>query len=313
MTAYIIRRTLAIIPVMIAVSLITFILMHLTPGGPFSIEEGRRQDPIMEQRMREAFGLDQPLWQQYVTYMWNAVHLDLGPSFQYTDRNVSDLIRDHFPYSARLGLQALVLALVLGLVLGTLAALRQNTWIDYLAVFVATMGVAIPSFILSLYLILIFASVLHLVPVAPTLEQYNSDLNAWILPTLALGLPSAAYLARLTRASMLEIIRQDYVRTARAKGLGERVVILRHIVKNGMIPVWTVLGPLTAALITGSFIVERFFGIPGIGQFFINAFGSRDYSMIMGTTLFYTVMIVLFNLLTDLTYGIWDPRVRVSK
>ncbi|MDQ6740170.1 MAG: ABC transporter permease [Actinomycetota bacterium] len=308
-----IRRTLAIIPVLFVVSLITFILMHLTPGGPFDPEEGKRHDVVMQQRIEQAFGLNKPLWEQYTTYMWNALHLDLGPSFQYLDQNVSDLIRDHFGYSARLGLQAEIFAIIVGLLLGTIAALRQNTWIDYLAIFLATMGVAIPSFILSLYLILFFAGVLHLVPVAPSLDQYNNQPFTWLLPTLALGLPSASYLARLARSSMLEVIRQDYVRTARSKGLRERAVIMRHIVKNGMIPVWTVLGPLTAGLITGSFIVERFFNIPGIGQYFLNAFSSRDYSMIMGSTLFYTVAIVLFNLLTDLTYGIWDPRVRVSK
>ncbi|HUS16287.1 MAG TPA: ABC transporter permease [Chloroflexia bacterium] len=313
MTTYVIRRTLAIVPVLFFVSVITFILMHLTPGGPFDVEEGRRKDAVMQQRMEAAFGLDKPLWEQYTTYMWNALHLDLGPSFQYRDQNVSDLIRDHLGYSARLGLQAEVFAIIVGLLLGTIAALRQNTWIDYLAIFLATMGVAIPSFILSLYLILIFASTLHIVPVAPSLEQYQTQPFTWLLPTLALGLPSASYLARLARSSMLEVIRQDYIRTARSKGLRERVVIIRHIVKNGMIPVWTVLGPLTAGLITGSFIVERFFGIPGVGQYFLNAFSSRDYSMIMGSTLFYTVAIVVFNLLTDLTYGLWDPRVRVSK
>jgi ABC-type dipeptide/oligopeptide/nickel transport system permease component len=178
--------------------------------------------------------------------------------------------------------------------------------------FLATLGVAIPSFVLSLYLIIVFASTLHLVPVVPTLEQYQTDLRSWLLPTIALGLPSAALLGRLTRTAMLDVIRQDYIRTARAKGLEGRAIIMRHMIRNAMIPVWTVMGPLTADLITGSFIVERIFGIPGIGRFFVEAISARDYSMIMGTTLVYCSIIVVFNLLTDLTYGLFDPRIKVG-
>jgi oligopeptide transport system permease protein len=313
MTAYVIRRVIIMIPVLIVVSVITFALMHLTPGGPFDQEEGRRQDPVMQARLAASFGMNQPLWQQYFTYIGNVLHGDLGPSFQFRDRNVSDLIRDRLPYSMRLGAQALIFAILVGVPLGIIAALRQNSWVDYLALFLATMGVAVPSFILSLYLILIFAGGLHLVPVAPTIDQYNADIGPWILPTIALGLPSAALMARLTRTSMLEVIRQDYIRTAKAKGLRNSVVIARHMVKNAMIPVWTVLGPLAAALITGSFIVERLFGIPGIGRFFVESIGSRDYSMIMGTTLVYTLFNVMAILIIDLTYGFFDPRIKVNK
>jgi oligopeptide transport system permease protein len=313
MTAYVIRRVIIMIPVLIVVSVITFALMHLTPGGPFDQEEGRRQDPVMQARLAASFGMNQPLWQQYFTYIGNVLHGDLGPSFQFRDRNVSDLIRDRLPYSMRLGAQALIFAILVGVPLGIIAALRQNSWVDYLALFLATMGVAVPSFILSLYLILIFAGGLHLVPVAPTIDQYNADIGPWILPTIALGLPSAALMARLTRTSMLEVIRQDYIRTAKAKGLRNSVVIARHMVKNAMIPVWTVLGPLAAALITGSFIVERLFGIPGIGRFFVESIGSRDYSMIMGTTLVYTLFNVMAILVIDLTYGFFDPRIKVNK
>ncbi len=312
MTAYVIRRTLALIPVLIAVSIITFVLMHLTPGGPFDQEEGRRKDPAMQAALEKSFGLNDPLWQQYTTYIGNVLHFDLGPSYQYRDQNVTDILKEHFPYSARLGGQALLFAIIVGLGLGTLAALRQNTWIDYLALFIATLGIAIPSFVLSLYLVLIFSVNLKIVPVAPTLVQYQQQFLPWILPTIALGLPQAALLARLTRSAMLEVLHQDYIRTARAKGLQERVIILRHIVKNAMIPVWTVIGPLAAALITGSFIVEGIFGIPGIGRFFITSISARDYSMIMGTTLFYTLLIVLANLFIDLTYGLFDPRIKLS-
>jgi oligopeptide transport system permease protein len=309
MTAYIIRRVLALVPVLFVVSLITFLLMHVAPGGPFEGQEGKRQDPYMQKRMEEAFGLHKPLYEQYYIYMSNAVRLDFGPSFQQRGRNVTDILKEHFGYSIKLGLLALAFAICVGLPLGIIAALRQNSWVDYLSLLIATVGIAVPSFVLSLYLLLFFSTTLGWFDVLPT---YDLELKPWILPTIALGLPSAALLARLARSSMVEVIRQDYVRTARAKGLRENVIVLRHIIKNAMIPVWTVLGPLTAGLITGSFVVERIFRIPGIGSFFIDAIGNRDYSMIMATTLIYSFMIVVFNLLTDITYGLFDPRVKVS-
>lgn len=312
MTAYIIRRVLALIPVLIVVSLITFLLMHLTPGGPFVGQEGKKQDPYMQKRMEESFGLNKPLYEQYYIYMSNVVRLDFGPSYQQRGRNVTDILKEHFGYSIKLGIFALIFAVVVGLPLGILAALRQNSWLDYLSLLVATLGVAVPSFVLSLFLLLFFSTTLGWFDVIPSLDSYNGELKPWILPTIALGLPSAALLARLTRSSMIEVIRQDYVRTARSKGLRENVIVLRHIIKNAMIPVWTVLGPLTAGLITGSFVVERIFLIPGIGQYFIDAIGNRDYSMIMATTLVYSFMIVVFNLLTDVTYGLFDPRVKVG-
>ncbi|MGI8586768.1 MAG: ABC transporter permease [Chloroflexia bacterium] len=313
MTAYIIRRTLLMIPVVIVVSLITFILMHLAPGSPFDATEGRLQSPAMQASMNKAFGLDKPEWQQYLVYMGNVIHFDFGPSLKQRSQTVTDIFKERFPFSIRLGLFALVFAVVVGLGLGILAALHQNSWIDYLSLFIATLGIAIPSFVLSLFLILLFAVHFGLTPVAPTREQYLSDLGVWVLPTIALGLPSAALLARLTRTAMLEVLQQDYIRTARSKGLRERVIIQRHIIKNAMIPVWTTIGPLTAGLITGSFIVESIFSIPGIGGFFVTSISARDYSMIMGTTIVYSLTIVIFNLLTDITYGLFDPRIKVSK
>ncbi|HMA36959.1 MAG TPA: ABC transporter permease [Chloroflexia bacterium] len=314
MTTYVIRRVLALIPVLIVVSLITFALMHLAPGGPFDqVDETRRRDPAIQQRAEAAFGLNKPWYEQYFTYMSNAVRLNLGPSYSYKDRNVTDLLKEHIRYSAELGVMAVIFAVLFGLPLGVIAALRQNTWVDYLALFLATMGVAIPSFVLSLYLILLFSSTLHWVDVAPDQQAFDTTLKPWILPVLALGLPTSAALARFARSAMLDVIRQDYIRTARAKGLRNQVIVARHMVKNAMIPVWTIIGPLTAGLVTGSFIVEDIFSIPGIGRYFVSAIGARDYSMIMGTTLVYCLLVIIFNLLTDVTYGLFDPRVKVSK
>jgi len=313
MTAYIIRRVLWLIPVLLTVSIITFGLMHATPGGPFDRDSEQKQlSPLAYQRQVETYGLDKPLWQQYAIWAKNALVLNLGESLQFKDRNVSEMIRDQFPFTLKLGLFALVFAILFGVPLGVIAALKQNTWIDYVALFVATVGIAIPSFVLALYLILIFAVSLNMTLVAPDQHAYETMIGVWILPTIALAVTPAAYLCRLTRTAMLDAIRQDYVRTARAKGLASRVVVTRHVVKNAMIPVWTVIGPITAGLITGSFIIERIFGVPGIGRFFVQSISSRDYSMIMGTTLFYALIVAVFNLLVDVTYGLFDPRVKVQ-
>jgi oligopeptide transport system permease protein len=311
MTTYIIRRVLWLIPVLVSVSIITFILMHIAPGGPWDREPGNKQLPQSTiRRLEREFNLDKPLWQQYLMYMWGAVRGDLGPSYQRPSQDVGELIADRLPYSARLGLQALALALAVGLPLGTIAALRQNSWVDYIALFFATIGAAVPSFVLAIYLIIFLAVGLRWFPVAATNWD---DWRAWVLPTIALSVGPAALLARLTRSSMLEVLRQDYIRTARAKGLAERLVVTRHVFKNSMIPVWTVLGPITAGLVTGSFVIEQIFSIPGVGRFFVTAVGARDYSMIMGTTLFYALMVALANLFIDITYGLFDPRIKVSR
>jgi oligopeptide transport system permease protein len=310
MTYYIIRRVLWLIPVLIAISLITFTLMHITPGGPWDREPGNRPLPQRTiERLNRQFNLDKPLHEQYLSYMWGAIRGDLGPSYTRPGDNVTEILVDRFPYSARLGVQALVLALLLGIPLGVIAALRQNSWLDYVALFFATIGIAVPSFVLGIYLLIIFSVSLDLFPVAAT----NWDrLDAWVLPTIALAVSPAAYLTRLTRSSILEILRQDYIRTARAKGLREHIVVSRHVIKNSMLPVWTVLGPITAGLITGSFIIETIFSVPGIGRFFVDSIGQRDYSMIMGTVLFYAFLVALANLIIDVTYGLFDPRIKVE-
>ncbi len=311
MTPYIIRRVLWLIPVLLVVSVVTFALMHMAPGGPWDRDSSQKPLPARTiERLNRQFNLDKPVYEQYLLYMWGAVRGDLGPSYTQPGKNVGELILDRIPYSGRLGLQALLLALVIGIPLGVIAALRQNTWIDYIALFLSTIGSAVPSFVLGIYLIIVFAVALNLFPVA---ASDWGDWRAWVLPTIALAVGPAAYMARLTRSSILEILRQDYVRTARAKGLRENVVVVRHVLKNAMIPVWTVLGPITAGLVTGSFVIEQVFSVPGVGRFFVSAISQRDYSMIMGTTLFYALMIALGNLIIDVTYGLFDPRIKVSK
>jgi len=309
MTGYFIRRVLWLIPVLGVVSIVTFGVMHMAPGGPFDREKPLPQKTV--DRLNAQFHLDKPLYEQYSLFMWGAVtRLDLGPSYQHPNQGVTDLIAERIPYTARLGLQALLLALLIGLPLGIIAALRQNSWVDYVSLFFATIGIAVPSFVLGIYMLMVFSVQLNLFPVAG--GNWDNDWTPWVLPTIALAVTPAAYMARLTRSSMLEALRQDYVRTARAKGLAERVVVIRHTLKNAMIPVWTVLGPIAAGLVTGSFIIETVFSVPGIGRFFIQAISSRDYSMIMGTTLFYALVIAVGNLIIDVTYGLFDPRIKVG-
>jgi oligopeptide transport system permease protein len=215
-----------------------------------------------------------------------------------------------FGYSARLGVTALIVAVAIGLPIGIISALKQNSWIDYLSLFIATVGISVPNFVIAIFLIIIFASWLHLIPVVP--KNWVSP-NAWLLPAVVLGFGTLARTARLTRASMLEVMRQDYVRTARAKGLVERLVIVRHMLRNALIPVVTFLGPALAGLVTGSFIIETMFGFPGMGRAYVQAIGQRDYSMIMGTTVFYAILVALANLSVDFVYVFLDPRIRLEK
>lgn len=304
---YILRRLLWMIPVLFTIGLITFVLMHITPGGPWDRE--KPLPPEVVENLNRKFGLDRPLYEQFTTYMMNAARGDLGPSYQYKGRSVTDIIGERLPMSARLGLQAMVLAVLLSIPLGIISALKQNTWIDYLSLFFATVGVTIPGFVFAMFLIVIFGVWLRWLPVVST---NWSGIQPWILPTVTLALFPTAFVARLTRASMLEAIRQDYVRTARAKGLAEQVVILGHVLKNALLPVVTILGPAIAGLITGSFFIETIFSVPGIGRLFVEAVGQRDYSVIMGTTLLYAFIISIANLAVDLAYGFIDPRIKAE-
>jgi oligopeptide transport system permease protein len=316
MTAYAIRRILWLIPVLWAVATITFFLMHAVPGGPFTQEKKLPESIIIALNRR--YNLDEPLWKQYLLYLWNLLHGDLGLSFR-GDYDVTMLIRNGFFVTAQLGILAFIVAAVFGIGLGVLSALNQNGPLDYLGVFVATVGAALPNFILATFLIIIFAVNLGWFDIlgwgGPERVGDALDPSVWhikklVLPVVSLSFLPTAYIARVTRASMLEVLGQDYIRTAHAKGLAEHVVIIRHAIKNGMIPVLTLMGPIAAALVTGSFIVENIYSIPGVGRAFVEAVLYRDYGMIMGTTLFYAAIVAVANLVVDLLYAVVDPRVR---
>lgn len=305
MAGYTIRRLLAMVPLLWAVATITFFLMHAVPGGPF--ERGERPLPPATLRaLEQKYGVAGSLWDQYTNFLGNLARGDFGLSIA-QNRPVTDIFMDKYPTTLQLGLCAFGFAVVVGLTLGILAAVYQNGPLDYLSVTVATAGVAVPNFVMAVFLVLIFSLELGWFNV---IGWEFGDYRTMVLPSVSLGLLPAAYIARVTRASMLETLRQDYVRTARAKGLVERRVILEHAARNAMIPVLTVLGPILAGLITGSFIIEQTFAIGGIGKEFVVSVGNRDYGLIMGTVLLYAFLIALMNLLVDLAYGVADPRVR---
>lgn len=299
------RRFLWGIPVLWVVATLTFILMQVVPGGPFDKE--KPLPPEIKANVEAKYHLDQPLWKQYVLYLGALLQGDLGPSYKYLGRDVADIIRDTLPVSFQLGLLALLLAIATGLLLGIVAVMKPYSWIDRTAMFLATAGISIPNFVIGALLILFLAHGYKLFP--PALWE---GWRHMVLPALTLGLGPAAFIARLMRSSMLETLRQDFVRTARSKGLGEGVILLKHVLKNAVTPVVSFLGPLTATLVTGSFIVEYIFSIPGMGKFFITAVTNRDYPLIMGVTLVYSVLILLANLLVDIAYAYLDPRVRVK-
>ncbi len=321
MISFLIRRILLLVPVIFVISVLTFGSGHLAPGGPFDQAGlGRELPAPVVENLKRKFHLDEPVWKQYLIYMGNFLQGDLGPSYQYRGTSVSQLIfaplssgqpfwESRFGHSAELGLIAFFFACLVGIPLGVVAAIKQNTWIDYIVLFAATAGITIPSFVIALFLMIIFGVELHWFPIVTV--NY-SDWHAWVLPAFTLSLGLLAFLARLTRASMLESLRQDYVRTAYAKGLHYHVVILKHTLRNSLIPVATVLGPALAGITTGSFIIEYMFSFPGMGQFFVQGVTARDYSMVMGLTLFYAILISIANLLVDITYAVLDPRIKVS-
>jgi len=305
MAGYILRRLLWLLPVLFFVATITFLLMHHVPGGPW--DQDRPFPPAVQQNLNRKYNLDKPLYQQYAIYLKNLVTGDLGVSFAERNRSVVDIIGRGIKTTVQLGVLAFAIAVVVGLTLGTVAAFNQNGPLDYVCVFFSTLGASFPSFIIAMFLIIVFVVKLHWFNIIGWGSWKNS-----VLPVLALAFLPASYIARITRASVLEVIRQDYVRTARAKGLGEHTIDTRHIVRNSLIPILTVLGPIFAALVSGSFIIEYIFSIPGIGRYFVESIFNRDYGVIMGTTLFYAVLIVLANLAVDVLYAVADPRIRYS-
>jgi len=308
MLQYTIRRLLLIIPTMFFVALITFTLAHMAPGSPFDKNENRPMSQETIDRINRTFGLDKPIPQQFVIFLGDAVRLDFGTSFTQRDRSVNEIIGQGLPVTAQLGVQALLLSLAISLPLGVVSALKQNSLIDYGSLFFATVGFTIPSFVIGIVAIFIFAVYLRWLPIIGW-----GDLRHMVLPTVILALGPAAVLTRITRASMLEAIRQDYVRTARSKGLREQVVVVAHVMKNAMIPVATIVGPVTAGLIAGSFIIERLFSIPGVGRLYITSIEGRDYPVIMATTLLYAFIIMVANITVDLVYGVLDPRIKLAK
>lgn len=305
MVAYTIRRILLMIPLLFAVATVTFFLMHSVEGGPF--DQDKPLSESARERLNERYDLDGSLLTQYTNYLTNLAQGDLGISFS-NDRPVRDIINDRFAVSIQLGISAFLFAVIMGLSLGIISAINQNGIGDYVGVFIATSGAALPSFILAPFLVILFALKLDWFDVLGW-ELWN--FQKMVLPTVALGMLPGAFIARIARASMLDILRQDYIRTARAKGLKESKVMLKHAVKNAMIPVLTVLGPIFAGLITGSFIVENAFAIPGLGNTFVTSVLIRDYGVIMGVTLFYAALIAAMNLIVDLLYAVADPRIRL--
>ena len=336
MFRYIIRRILQFIPVLVAVTLFTFVMMRAIPGGPFDFAGDKSLPPQVVANIEAKYHLDWPLWKQFASYLLGdqmlgeegpslgVIRGDLGPSLRYRGQNVNDIIANTLPISAQLGFMSLLLALIIGIPTGTIAALKQNTWMDYTSTFAAVLFLSIPNLVLAPILIWIFSLKLGWFPVAtwgakppfflgifPRFSQLNVNyFSHAILPVFALGTSSAAGIARLTRASLLQVVNEDYIRTARAKGLREQTVIAVHALKNSLIPVVTILGPAFAALVTGTFVVELIFGINGMGKHFVSSIGNRDYPVITGVTLIYAVVLVIANLLVDITYAWLDPRIR---
>jgi len=306
MARYALKRLAGALPTLLILLTLAFFLIRLAPGGPF---DGEKQlPPEIQANLDRIYHLDEPLWQQYLRYLGNLLRGDFGPSFQYQDYSVNELIAAGFPVSLQLGLSAMLLALVVGVGLGTWAALRQNRPMDHGIMALAMTGISIPNFVLAPLLILLFAVHLGWLPAG----GWQGDWRHALLPVVALALPQIAYIARLMRGSMIEVLRSNAIRTARAKGLPERLILLRHALKPALLPVVSYLGPATAALVTGSVVVEQIFGIPGLGRHFVQGALNRDYTLVMGVVIFYGVLIVLFNFVVDLLYAVLDPRVRLS-
>jgi oligopeptide transport system permease protein len=303
MTGYVIRRVLYLGPVLFAVALITFLLMHAVSGGPW--DHDKPFDPVTVANLNHKYGLDQPLWRQFVTYIWNALHGDLGVSYVQQGRPVGDLLRSGFLTTATLGLLAFVVAVCLGLILGILASLRRNSLLDRASSFMTAGAASMPTFVLGVLLVVLFSVRLHWLPTG----GWGSPKQA-IMPVIALAAFPLAYIARVTRASMLEVLSQEYILAARSRGLRERVVLLRHALRNALIPILTVTGPIAVSLVTGSFIIETFFSIPGTGRLFVQGVFARDYGVIMGAVLFYAFLVAVANLIVDLLYAVVDPRIR---
>ncbi|MDD2498813.1 MAG: ABC transporter permease [Desulfitobacteriaceae bacterium] len=304
MSRYFLRRVGAMVLALFFIVTFTFVMMKAIPGGPFARE--KKLPEAIVQNLEEKYHLNDPLLVQYKDYLVRTAKFDFGPSFKFQNRTVNDIIYDGFPVSAQLGFVAIIIALFFGLLLGIISALKQNKIQDYLAMILATVGFSVPSFVTGFGLMYIFAYKYRLFPPAMW--------GSWehmVLPAVALAFLPMAVIARLMRSSLIEVLQQDYIRTARSKGLKERVVIYRHAFRNAITPVVTYLGPLIAGIFTGSFIIEYIFSIPGLGRYFVVSIQNRDYTVIMGTTVFYSIFLMLMNLVVDLLYAVIDPRVNL--
>jgi oligopeptide transport system permease protein len=303
MLRYTIKRIIGAVPTLFIVISLAFFLIRLAPGGPFDAE--RTVPDEIRANLEQVYHLDKPLVIQYGHYVWHLVQGDFGPSFKYQDYSVTELIQQGFPVSLQLGMLAMLLALLMGIPMGVLAAYRQNSLADYMVMSVAMIGIVIPNFVMAPILALVFGVFLHWLPVA--------GWGSWqqmVLPVIALALPQVAMVARMMRGSLLEVLHTPYIRTAKAKGMPLRTILFRHALRASLLPVISWLGPATAAIITGSVVIEQIFGLPGIGRYFVQGALNRDYTLIMGVVVFYGVLIILMNLLVDLLYGLLDPRVR---
>lgn len=306
MPKYIFKRIILAIITIWAITTVTFFLMHSVPGNPFA-KEGKMPEVVYE-NLQKKYGLDQPLYKQYGIYLKNLMKLDFGESMKSDVETVNDMIKRGFPVSAYLGAEALVIALTIGPALGALAALYQNKFPDYFSMLVAIIGISVPSFIMGTILIQFVAKNVSWLPIGGW-----GTFRHTLLPAFAMSLMPLAYTARLMRSSMLEVLNQDYIKTAKSKGISESAVILKHAVRNAILPIISVLGTLVSNLLVGSFVIEKIFGIPGLGSFFVKSIASRDYTLIMGTTIFYSIVLVLALLIVDISYMLIDPRIKLME
>lgn len=305
MLRYTLLRVAGAIPTLLLVIALAFLMVHAAPGGPFDDERVLPAD--IEENIRKAYHLDEPLPQQFARYLGGLLQGDLGPSFRYRDYSVAELIGTAFPLSLKLGAMAMLLALVLGVAAGTTAALRRDSLLDRTVMAFAMTGISIPVFVIAPLLVLLLAVKLQWLPAG---WSGAGGASRYVLPVITLALPQVAYIARLMRASMIDVLNQDFIRTARAQGLGLATVIRLHALKPAMLPVLSYLGPAIAAVLTGSVVVEEIFGIPGLGQFFVRGALNRDYTLVLGIVVFYATLVVALNLIVDILYGVIDPRVR---
>ena len=305
MLRFLLRRLLVAVPTLLLVVTIAFFMMRAAPGSPF--ETSRKLPPAIEHNMEAKFGLDRPLGQQYLTYLGGVLHGDFGPSMKYQDKSVLQIVRDGFPTSALIGLSALMLASVLGMTLGVIAALRQNEPADYAVSAVAILGVCIPTFVTAPLLVLLFGLRLGWLPTGGLAGP-----QSLVLPVIVLALPQIAIIARLTRAGMIEVLRSNYIRTARSRGLPEREIVFKHALRAAILPLVSYLGPACAGLITGSLVIEKIFNLPGLGKNFVVSALQRDYTVVMGVVILYATLIIALNLLADVIYALLDPRVTLA-